>query len=77
MNIDLSNYTIDQLTQLQSKVNKLISDYSDGHIYICKIKSYGRNSTNKNIRNPKLFKTYVMSIMVIMVSLMFIQRIKT
>jgi hypothetical protein len=51
--IDLSNYTIDQLTQLQSKVNNLISEYSDGHIYICKIKSYGRNSTNKNIRNTK------------------------
>jgi len=51
--IDLSNYTIDQLTQLQSKVNNLISDYSDGHIYICKIKSYGRNSTNKNIKNTK------------------------
>jgi hypothetical protein len=51
--IDLSNYTIDQLVELQSKVNNLISDYSDGHIYICKIKSYGRNSTNKNIRNTK------------------------
>jgi hypothetical protein len=30
--IDLSNYTIDQLVQLQSEVNSLISDYSDGHI---------------------------------------------
>jgi hypothetical protein len=40
--IDLSNYTIDQLVQLQSKVNNLISEYSDGHIYICKVRSYGR-----------------------------------
>jgi hypothetical protein len=51
--IDLANYTIDQLVELQSKVNNLITDYSDGHIYICKIRSYGRNFTNKNIRNTK------------------------
>ena len=51
--IELANYTIDQLVELQSKVNNLITDYSDGHIYICKIRSYGRNFTNKNIRNTK------------------------
>ena len=50
--IDLSNYTIDQLVQLQSKVNNLISDYSDGHIYICKVRSYGRN-WNEWIKNTK------------------------
>lgn len=50
--IDLSNYTINQLTKLQSKVNKLISDYSDGHIYICKVRSYGRNwNENQKYQN--------------------------
>jgi hypothetical protein len=51
--IDLSNYSIDQLTQLQSKVNNLISDYSDGHIYICKVRSYGRNWNENWIKNTK------------------------
>lgn len=51
--IDLSNYTIDQLVQLQSKVNNLISDYSDGHIYICKVRSYGRNWNENWIKNTK------------------------
>ena len=51
--IDLANYTIDQLVELQSKVNNLVAEYSDGHIYICKIRSYGRNFNNKNIKNKK------------------------
>ena len=51
--IDLSNYTINQLTELQSKVNNLISDYSDGHIYICKVRSYGRNWNENWIKNTK------------------------
>ncbi len=51
--IDLSNYTIDQLTQLQSQVNNLIADYSDGHIYICKVRSHGRNWNENWIKNTK------------------------
>jgi len=51
--IDLSNYTINQLTELQSKVNNLISNYSDGHIYICKVRSYGRNWNENWIKNTK------------------------
>ena len=51
--INLSDYNIDQLVQLQSKVNKLISDYSDGHIYICKVRSYGRNWNENWIKNTK------------------------
>ena len=51
--IDLSNYNINQLTELQSKVNNLISNYSDGHIYICKVRSYGRNWNENWIKNTK------------------------
>jgi len=51
--IDLANYTIDQLVELQSKVNNLITDYSDGHIYICKVRSYGRNWNENWIKNTK------------------------
>ena len=51
--IDLSNYSIDQLVKLRNKVNNLISDYSDGHIYICKVRSYGRNWNENWIKNTK------------------------
>jgi hypothetical protein len=51
--IDLTNYTIDQLVELQSEVNNLVSNYSDGHIYICKVRSYGRNWNENWIKNTK------------------------
>jgi hypothetical protein len=51
--IDLTNYTIDQLVELQSEVNNLVSNYSDGHIYICKVRSYGRNWNENWIKNSK------------------------
>ena len=51
--IDLENYTIDQLVELQSKVNNLVANYSDGHIYICKVRSYGRNWNENWIKNTK------------------------
>ena len=51
--MDFSNYTIDELVELKDKLNALISDYSDGHIYICKVRSYGRNWVEKGIKNVK------------------------
>ena len=49
--MDFSNYTIDELVELKYKLSALISDYSDGHIYICKVRSYGRNWVEKGIKN--------------------------
>jgi hypothetical protein len=51
--MDFSNYTIDELVELKDKLNALISDYSDGHIYICKVRSYGRNWVERFITNVK------------------------
>ena len=51
--IDLANYTIDQLVELQSEVNNLVANYSDGHIYICKVRSHGRNWNENWIKNTK------------------------
>ena len=51
--MDFSNYTIDELVDLKYKINCLITDYSDGHIYICKVRSYGRNWEEKGIKNVK------------------------
>lgn len=51
--MDFSNYTIDELVELKYKINCLITDYSDGHIYICKVRSYGRNWVEKGIKNVK------------------------
>ena len=51
--MDFSNYTIDELVELKDMLNALISDYSDGHIYICKVRSYGRNWVEKGIKNVK------------------------
>lgn len=51
--MDFSNYTIDELVELKDKLSALISDYSDGHIYICKVRSYGRNWVEKGIKNVK------------------------
>ena len=51
--MDFSNYTIDELVELKYKINCLITDYSDGHIYICKVRSYGRNWVERFITNVK------------------------
>lgn len=50
---DLSKLTLDELVELRSKADSLIRDYSDGHVYICKVRSYGRVWTEKGIKNLK------------------------
>jgi hypothetical protein len=43
MKLDLTQYSIDELIEIKDVINVFISSYSDGFIYICKIRSYGRN----------------------------------
>ena len=49
--MDLSNYKIDELVEIRNIINNMIDDYNDGYIYICKIRSYGRNWNDRGIKN--------------------------
>jgi len=52
MKVDVSKCSIEELVELKYKINCLITDYSDGHIYICKVRSYGRNWDDNSVKNP-------------------------
>jgi len=43
MEIDLSKHTLEELDELKNKINNYIDSYNDGYLYICKVRSYGRN----------------------------------
>jgi len=49
--MDLSKYTIEELIVLGHQINDIIYSYEDGYVYICKVRSYGRNWTDKSIKN--------------------------
>jgi hypothetical protein len=53
MNVDVSNLLLNELVELRDKINGMIWDYNDGHVYICKVRSYGRNWEEKGITNVK------------------------
>ena len=48
--MEFSNLSFDELIELRNKVNNLIYSHEDGYLYICKVRSYGRNWT-ENIKN--------------------------
>lgn len=39
----LKNLDFDQLKEVSYRTEALISDYKDGYLYICEVRSYGRN----------------------------------
>jgi hypothetical protein len=41
--MDLSNLSFDELVELKNRVDSAIYSYNDGYVYICKVRSYGRN----------------------------------
>ena len=43
--MDLSNLSFDDLLELKNRVDSMVYAYKDGYIYICKVRSYGRNWT--------------------------------
>lgn len=49
--MDLANHTIEQLVELRNNINSMIETYEDGYIYICRVRSYGRNWTDNYIKN--------------------------
>jgi hypothetical protein len=53
MTLDLTQYTIEELITLKSEIESRISSYVDGYLYICNVRSYGRNWTERvnNVHN--------------------------
>jgi len=50
MNLDLIQYTIEELVELKNNISEHIHHYSDGFLYICNVHSYGR-SWKEHINN--------------------------
>jgi hypothetical protein len=48
--MDLSNLSFKELIELKDRVNSAIYSYKDGYVYICEVRSYGRNWT-ENVSN--------------------------
>jgi hypothetical protein len=48
---ELSNYSIEELLLLKNEIDNRIFNYKDGYLYVCIIRSYGRNWEDKSIHN--------------------------
>jgi hypothetical protein len=53
--MDLSNLSFDDLLELKNRVDNMIYSYEDGYVYICRVRSYGRNWT-ENVTNVQKLK---------------------
>ncbi len=49
--MDLTNYTIEELIKLNHQIMDMINNHEDGYVYICKVRSYGRNWVESDIKN--------------------------
>jgi hypothetical protein len=47
----LEDYSFEELVELNEKISNLIYNYVDGYVYICKVRSYGRNWVDNTITN--------------------------
>ena len=43
MELDLSKYTLEEIVSFRDKCTSYINYHMDGYLYICKVRSYGRN----------------------------------
>ncbi len=50
MSNGISNLSFEELVELRNKVDGMVRSYEDGYLYICKVRSYGRNWT-ENVNN--------------------------
>lgn len=48
--MNLSDLSFDKLLELKNRVDSMVQSYKDGYVYICKVRSYGRNWV-ENINN--------------------------
>lgn len=49
--MNIEQYSIEELIELRNTINGIIDTYEDGYVYICEVRSYGKNWTEKNIKN--------------------------
>lgn len=42
MKLDITKYTIEELVELKNDIVNRIENYSDGYVYLCNVRSYGR-----------------------------------
>ena len=54
MELDLTKDTIEEIIDIKNKCSNYIESYEDGYVYICKVRSYGRNWTTN------VYSTYVL-----------------
>lgn len=43
MELDLSKYTLEEIASIRDKCASYLNNHIDGYVYICKVRSYGRN----------------------------------
>ena len=43
MELDLSKYTLEEIASFRDKCVSYLHNHMDGYLYICKVRSYGRN----------------------------------
>jgi hypothetical protein len=48
--MELFNLPFEELIELRNRIDGMIRSYKDGYLYICKVRSYGRNWT-ENVNN--------------------------
>ena len=46
--MNLSDYTFDELVKLKNEIENYLHSTPDGFLYICKVRSYGRNWTERH-----------------------------
>jgi len=56
MKMDLSKYTLQELVELKSTIDGIITEYRDGYFYICEVRSYGRTWTENWIYNTHVLQ---------------------
>jgi PHD/YefM family antitoxin component YafN of YafNO toxin-antitoxin module len=49
--MNIEKYTIEELIQLKNVITTRINNYKDGYLYICDVRSYGRNRYDESIYN--------------------------
>ena len=49
--MNIEQYTIGELIQLKNDITNRINNYKDGYLYICNVRSYGRNWYDESIHN--------------------------
>jgi hypothetical protein len=52
--MNLSDYTFDELVKLKNEIESHLYSVSDGYLYLCNVRSYGRNWTERPLNTYSL-----------------------